>query len=192
MFGTFLQWWDEFSEGGEKYRRQDRRLLTFCVFLRLLSGASVGHYTVQQVDDILATSHTLGLEVIPLIQTFGHLEFLLKLPRFSALRDQSSQPCCLCPCHPAARQLVKWATFKQKYSLHHFQYHLLGSEVKKRKMTIFPFCFCSLTIITRSSILLNYRSKFTFSRKSRLNKTKYLLVAKLFSTKIQNNKQCFI
>ena len=80
--------------------------MTFCV-VRLGEVAGLEHYTVQQVDDILATCHRLGLEVIPLIQTFGHLEFLLKLPSFSGLRDLPSQPCCLCPCHPEARQLVK-------------------------------------------------------------------------------------
>ena len=81
--------------------------MTFCVAGRLEAGGSVEHYSVQQVDDILATCHRLALEVIPLVQTFGHLEFLLKLQRFSDLRDLPSQPCCLCPCHPQARQLVK-------------------------------------------------------------------------------------
>ena len=37
------------------------------------------HYTLQEVTDFLQFCQNLGLEVIPLVQTFGHLEYVLKV-----------------------------------------------------------------------------------------------------------------
>ncbi len=48
----------------------------------------------------------LGLEVIPLIQTFGHLEWLLKHERWSHLRC-SGHVNLLCPEHPEVRPLLE-------------------------------------------------------------------------------------
>ena len=40
-------------------------------------------YTEAQVMQILSAARRAGLEVIPLVQTFGHLEFVLKHGRFA-------------------------------------------------------------------------------------------------------------
>ena len=37
------------------------------------------HYTLQEVTDFVQFCQNLGLEVIPLVQTFGHLEYVLKV-----------------------------------------------------------------------------------------------------------------
>ena len=37
------------------------------------------HYTLQEVTDFVKFCQDLGLEVIPLVQTFGHLEYVLKV-----------------------------------------------------------------------------------------------------------------
>ena len=38
------------------------------------------------------------MEIIPLIQTFGHLEWLLKLPGYESYRDNPSSPMIITPC----------------------------------------------------------------------------------------------
>ncbi len=38
-----------------------------------------------------------GLEVIPLVQTFGHMEHVLKLGEFSHLREMAPFPQSICP-----------------------------------------------------------------------------------------------
>ncbi|KAF1769319.1 hypothetical protein GCK72_001136 [Caenorhabditis remanei] len=46
-----------------------------------------GTYTLEEVKRLIASAGELNLEVIPLIQTFGHLEFVLKKPKFMHLSE---------------------------------------------------------------------------------------------------------
>ncbi|VEN38850.1 unnamed protein product [Callosobruchus maculatus] len=54
-------------------------------------------FTVQEVKRILMMAEDAKLEVIPLIQTFGHVEFALKLAEFASLREVPNSPQALCP-----------------------------------------------------------------------------------------------
>ncbi|KAI8436308.1 hypothetical protein MSG28_004347 [Choristoneura fumiferana] len=46
-------------------------------------------------------------EKIQLVQTIGHLEFVLKHPAYHSLRELPRSPAVLCPSKPEALQLVK-------------------------------------------------------------------------------------
>jgi hexosaminidase len=48
----------------------------------------------------------LKLKLIPLVQTFGHLEFALKRDRFSHLREQFDNYSSLCPLNNESIELV--------------------------------------------------------------------------------------
>lgn len=54
-------------------------------------------YTHQQIALILKLAADSKLEVIPLIQTFGHVEFALKHAAWSKLREVPDSPQALCP-----------------------------------------------------------------------------------------------
>ncbi len=47
-----------------------------------------------------------GLDVIPLIQTFGHMEFILKHEEYAELRDTPEMPESICPCHEGTFPLI--------------------------------------------------------------------------------------
>lgn len=64
---------------------------------RLAPIAAGNHYTHAEITDLVNECRTHGLEVIPLVQTFGHLEYALKLERFSHLREVPEIPSALCP-----------------------------------------------------------------------------------------------
>ena len=63
----------------------------------LQSIASPAAYTKDDVKAILQLAKLHDLEVIPLVQTFGHLEFALKLDEFRYLREVDTFPMALCP-----------------------------------------------------------------------------------------------
>lgn len=54
-------------------------------------------YTLQEVQDILQLAADSKLEVIPLVQTFGHVEFALKRPEWVKIREVPGSPQALCP-----------------------------------------------------------------------------------------------
>lgn len=61
------------------------------------SIASPNAYTNSDIRAILQLAKINDLEVIPLVQTFGHLEFALKLEEFRHLREVDTFPMALCP-----------------------------------------------------------------------------------------------
>ncbi len=55
-------------------------------------------YTPAEISGFIAHCTRLGLEVIPLQQCFGHVEYILRHERYAALRESRSDLCQLCPC----------------------------------------------------------------------------------------------
>ena len=74
---------------------------------QLSSVAATNHYNISDVMAILDACAQLKLEVIPLVQTFGHMEFILKLPEFAYLRDAEDMPESICSCHDHTMPLIE-------------------------------------------------------------------------------------
>ena len=83
----------------------------------LRPAAARNHYSRADVRQLLAEAERLGLRVIPLVQTFGHLELFLKLEQFAHLRESPPHPEALCPSRNASRRLVE-AIVDQVMELH--------------------------------------------------------------------------
>ncbi|CAF3832048.1 unnamed protein product [Rotaria sordida] len=63
--------------------------------------ADIGHqagYTKSDIKLIEKAAKENEIEIIPLIQTFGHLEWILKLEKFKSYRDHPNLPVVISPC----------------------------------------------------------------------------------------------
>lgn len=64
-------------------------------------------YTPTEIKTILELAENNDLEVVPLIQTFGHFEFILKLEAYRDLREVDKYPQVLCPSHLRTMPLIR-------------------------------------------------------------------------------------
>ncbi|KAK0417034.1 hypothetical protein QR680_012796 [Steinernema hermaphroditum] len=77
--GVLIEWEDMFPYEG-----------------RLKSAVNGNAYSMQHIETILKTAREHRLEVVPLVQTFGHLEWILKLEEFAHLREDPKFPQVIC------------------------------------------------------------------------------------------------
>ncbi|KAJ1525711.1 hypothetical protein ONE63_008922 [Megalurothrips usitatus] len=68
--------------------------------------AASNAYSRADVREILQSAKEHGLEVMPLVQTFGHVEFALKHAKWAGLREVPESPQALCPSNNASLDLV--------------------------------------------------------------------------------------
>lgn len=64
-------------------------------------------FTPDDIKSILDMAEKSKLEVIPLIQTFGHVEFALKHADFEHLREVKGSPQALCPSRSASLRFIE-------------------------------------------------------------------------------------
>ena len=70
--------------------------------------------TIKKINDLAQENN---LEIIPLIQTFGHLEFVLKLSEYQHLRELPEQPQAICPSRNESVSLI-FSMLEQVAKLH--------------------------------------------------------------------------
>ncbi|KAL0841578.1 hypothetical protein ABMA28_015237 [Loxostege sticticalis] len=66
-----------------------------------------GVYLQDEVSHIFHFAKQHGLKAIQLIQTIGHMEFVLKHPKYQKLREARESPAVLCPSKPESKALVR-------------------------------------------------------------------------------------
>lgn len=99
-------------------------------------------YTENDVQQILKSAAESNLSVIPLVQTFGHLEFVLRHEEWKELREVSHFTNALCPSNPKSLSLVTsmidQVILKMPKSLEYF--HIGADEVWQ--LGSCNFCSC--------------------------------------------------
>ena len=64
-------------------------------------------YTIQDIASLLHAAKENNMTVIPLVQTFGHMEWVLKLERFKNLREEPHYPGSVCPSREGTMDLLR-------------------------------------------------------------------------------------
>ncbi|CAB3399332.1 unnamed protein product [Caenorhabditis bovis] len=87
--GVLIEWEDMFPFKGE--------------LSRVVNGNA---YSEEDVIDILQHASLLGLDVIPLVQTLAHMEWILKTDEYSQLREDQNYPMVACIGDQRAGKLI--------------------------------------------------------------------------------------
>jgi hypothetical protein len=86
-------------------------------------------YTRAEVKDFVKYCEGLNIDVIPLQQTFGHVEYILKNYKYAALREDEKDFSQVCPSEPELNRELFTKLIKDMISLHNSPYvHIGGDE----------------------------------------------------------------
>ncbi len=99
-------------------------------------------YTRTQIVSFVALCNHLGIDLIPLQQSFGHVEYILRNERYRQLREDPKDLSQVCPLETLKDSLLFTALFTELASTHTSPYihigcdetHLLGHCAKCRRM----------------------------------------------------------
>lgn len=95
---------------------------------KLETIAAKNHYTVQDIQKINLLAKQNNLKVIPLVQTFGHMEFVLKGATYQNLREFEDNPQVIMPTENAGLLVIK-AMIEQVLALHpEVEYFHIGCD----------------------------------------------------------------
>jgi hexosaminidase len=86
-------------------------------------------YTREEIESFLAYCATLGLDVIPLQQCFGHVEYILRHERYAHLRESQKDISQFCPMKQAATHRLVFELLADVAATHRSEYlHIGGDE----------------------------------------------------------------
>jgi hypothetical protein len=86
-------------------------------------------YTREEVRSFVDYCEALGIDVIPLQQCFGHVEYILRHDRYSELKEDRKEISQLCPLKEEADSLLFADLFADMASMHRSDYiHIGGDE----------------------------------------------------------------
>lgn len=80
-------------------------------------ASAMNSYTKEEILRILQVANDNHLEVIPLVQTFGHMEHVLKSAKFAHLREVSRYPESICPSQNESMTIIT-TMIRQVMDLH--------------------------------------------------------------------------
>ena len=86
-------------------------------------------YTREEIQSFVNYCNSIGIDVIPLQQCFGHVEYILRNNRYAALREDPKAPSQVCPLKTESDSLLFSDLFADMASLHTSKYiHIGGDE----------------------------------------------------------------
>ena len=85
-------------------------------------------YTRQEINDIIAFCTSLGVDVIPLQNCFGHCEYILRHHRYSSLREDKKEVSQVCPVKFDEARRVFTEIFSEIAAAHPSKYIHIGAD----------------------------------------------------------------
>jgi len=86
-------------------------------------------YSKQQIVSFINYCDSLGIDVIPLQQSFGHVEYILRNERYKELREDQKDYSQVCPLEAKGDSALFSDLFSELVTTHHSKYiHIGGDE----------------------------------------------------------------
>ena len=85
-------------------------------------------YSRKEVKDFIEYCSSLGLDVIPLQNCFGHSEYILRHDRYSRLREDRKDPSQVCPLKIDEATEVFRSIFSEVAEIHDSKYFHIGAD----------------------------------------------------------------
>jgi hypothetical protein len=85
-------------------------------------------YSRSEVTSFITYCNSLGIDVIPLQQSFGHVEYILRNPRYTALREDQKDYSQVCPIESALNRTLFTELFTDLVSTHNSPYFHIGGD----------------------------------------------------------------
>jgi len=85
-------------------------------------------YTKSEINSFMELCNNLKLDVIPLQQSFGHVEYILRNYRFADLREDQHDFSQVCPSEEQANKALFTDLFKELAASHNSKYFHIGGD----------------------------------------------------------------
>lgn len=85
-------------------------------------------YSRAEISDFVSYCKGLGIEVIPMQQNFGHVEYILRHDRYNSLAENRKEISQICPLKDSACMALFGDLFSDMMSLHESQYFHIGGD----------------------------------------------------------------
>ena len=85
-------------------------------------------YTKQEIKSFINYCGTLGIDVIPLQQSFGHVEYILRHERYKNLREDQKDYSQVCPSEEEGDKKLFTDLFTEMAALHPSKYFHIGGD----------------------------------------------------------------
>ncbi len=85
-------------------------------------------YTRQEVKDFIQYCQSLHMDVIPLQQSFGHVEYILRNYKYAQLREDDKDFSQVCPSEPEKNKELFTRLFKDMAAMHPSPYFHIGGD----------------------------------------------------------------
>ncbi|MCK8494932.1 beta-N-acetylhexosaminidase [Spirosoma sp. RP8] len=85
-------------------------------------------YSRSDVTSFVKYCNGLGIDVIPLQQSFGHVEYILRNPRYTTLREDQKDFSQVCPIESEANKALFTDLFRDLVSTHNSPYFHIGGD----------------------------------------------------------------
>ncbi len=85
-------------------------------------------YTKKEIEDFVAYCGHLGIDVVPLQQSFGHVDYILRNNRYAALREDEKDWSQVCPSQVAGDSALFTDLFTELAATHPSKYFHIGGD----------------------------------------------------------------